>query len=372
MQDIAANEDKDRSGSHQRPSNVGLEGVVAAETRSSHVDGQAGELRFVGQPVEQLATQESFESAAALLLEGRAPSEGEVTELQERLAEGRAAAFERLPELGGALHQPNVMDALRAGLAQLPATEEPAALIGATAALVGAWNRARCGAWPISPRADRSHAADLFRMIQGEAPSAAQERALETYLITVLDHGMNASTFAARVVASTGSDSVSAVVAAVGALKGPLHGGAPGPVLDMLDAIERPEAARAWLEAEVAAGRRIMGMGHRVYRLRDPRARVLEGALSRLERDGVAGDRLTLARAVEREAEALLRERHPDRPLHANVEFYTATLLEALGIHRSVFTGVFASARVVGWLAHVAEQRSSGRLIRPLARYVGP
>jgi citrate synthase len=190
--------------------------------------------------------------------------------------------------------------------------------------------------------------------------------------VTVIDHGMNASTFAARVVASTGSDLVSAIVAGIGALKGPLHGGAPGPVLDMLDAIGAPERAEAWVAAELAAGRRIMGMGHRIYRVRDPRAAVLEGAISRLEKEGSAAPRLRLGRAVEEVAERQLAARHPDRALKANVEFYTAVLLDAVGLDRRLFTATFAVARSAGWCAHVAEQRASGRLIRPASRYIGP
>jgi citrate synthase len=182
----------------------------------------------------------------------------------------------------------------------------------------------------------------------------------------VSDHGLNASTFAARVVASTASDTVSAVVAALGALKGKLHGGAPGPVLDMLDAIDEPARARAWLEAALARGERIMGMGHRVYRVRDPRAFVLERAVAKL----APNPRLLLARAVEREARALLSARHPNRPLEANVEFYTAVLLEAVGLPRTTFTPTFAVGRTAGWCAHVAEQRRVGKLIRPRSAYV--
>jgi citrate synthase len=161
------------------------------------------------------------------------------------------------------------------------------------------------------------------------------------------------------------------VVGALGALKGPLHGGAPGPVLDMLDAIGAPERAVAWLEEELRRGRRIMGMGHRVYRVRDPRAAVLEHALEQLERSGVRSARLSLARAVERGAESVLRARYPERPLRANVEFYTAVLLDAVGIPRSAFTPTFAVGRVAGWLAHIEEQRATGRLIRPSSKYVG-
>jgi citrate synthase len=206
----------------------------------------------------------------------------------------------------------------------------------------------------------------------GIEPTAARVAALEAYLVTVTDHGMNASTFAARVVASTGSDLTSSIVAAIGALKGPLHGGAPGPVLDMLDAIGSPDNAVPWLEAELAAGRRIMGMGHRIYRVRDPRAAVLERAIERLEQSGTSTPRLALARAVEKAAEGVLRKRYPNRPLHANVEFYTAILLDAVGLPRTLFTPTFAVGRVVGWTAHVAEQRATGRLIRPASKYVGP
>jgi citrate synthase len=208
-------------------------------------------------------------------------------------------------------------------------------------------------------------------MITG-TPDAERARGLEAYLVTVSDHGMNASTFTARVVASTGSDMGSAVTAAIGALKGPLHGGAPGPVLDMIDGIGQPDRAAAWLESELLAGRRIMGMGHRIYRVRDPRAAVLERAVERLEQAGVRSERLALARAIERAAEDLLRKKHPDRPLRANVEFYTAVLLDAVGLPRTLFSPAFACGRVAGWCAHVLEQEKTGRLIRPASRYVGP
>jgi citrate synthase len=211
-------------------------------------------------------------------------------------------------------------------------------------------------------------------MVRGAAAAPAAQ-ALDAYLVTVIDHGMNASTFTARVVASTGSDLVSSIVAAIGALKGPLHGGAPGPVLDMLDAIGEPSRAEAWLEAEIGAGRRLMGMGHRIYRVRDPRAAVLERALGELEGSGVratsAPGRLSLARAVERAAEGVLAKKHPDRALKANVEFYTAVLLDAVGLPRTLFSPTFAVGRSAGWCAHVAEQRAHGRLIRPASRYVG-
>ncbi len=256
--------------------------------------------------------------------------------------------------------------------AQLPDQSTAAEVIAAVGVFTAAWISQKDGRTVASPDPTASHAADILTLLRGVRPSAAEVRAFESYLVTVTDHGMNASTFAARVVASTGSDRVSCIVAAIGALKGPLHGGAPGPVLDMLDAIGAPERAAAWIDAELAAGRRIMGMGHRVYRVRDPRAAVLEQALLSLDDRAQHNPRLELARTVEKTAGALLAARHPDRALPANVEFYTALLLEAVRVPRAAFTPIFACGRVAGWCAHVAEQQASGRLIRPASRYIGP
>jgi citrate synthase len=372
----------------------GLAGTVALDTELSHVDGEAGRLVLRGHAVEALGPRASLEAVAALLWDGTPPDDRRAErEMQRAFATARVRAFERLPRLGGALSLPDAMDALRAAVAQVtlgddtkqlrdgdgaPAPlrgatpSEGATLAGAVAVFAAAWARRAAGLEPLAPDPALSHAADYFRLLRGVAPSPALERALSTYLVTVADHGMNASTFAARVVASTGSDAVSAVVAGIGALKGPLHGGAPGPVLDMLDAIGSFERADGWLRAELEAGRRIMGLGHRVYRVRDPRAAVLEGALERLERAGTASKRLELARAVERAAVELLAGRYPERALRTNVEFYTAVLLDALGLDRRLFAATFAVGRVVGWYAHVREQRRTGRLIRPAARYVGP
>jgi citrate synthase len=265
------------------------------------------------------------------------------------------------------------MDALRAAMGHVQATEATppeVELTGAVAVYAAAWARRKRGEAPVPPDPTLGQAADLHRMVLG-SPDPARAAGLEAYLVTVSDHGMNASTFTARVVASTGSDPASAVVAAIGALKGPLHGGAPGPVLDMLDAIGRPERAAGWLEEELLAGRRIMGMGHRIYRVRDPRAAVLERAVERLEAAGIQSERLALARAVEHAAEEVLRRKHPDRPLRANVEFYTAVLLDAVGLPRTLFSPAFACGRVAGWCGHYLEQRKTGRLIRPASRYVG-
>jgi citrate synthase len=348
-------------------SSSGLEGIVVANTAISDVDGENGKLVIAGADVEQLAQSSSYEDAAARVL---AAGGAKLSDLPGALARARAEAWELLPRVGDALDHPDGMDALRAGLAHLRASGDDGAdavtAIGAAPVIVAAWNRRRTGQAPVAPMPGLSHAADYLAMTRGEAPTADAARALDAYLVTVIDHGMNASTFTARVVTSTASDLISAVVAAVGALKGPLHGGAPGPVLDMLDAIREPARAEAWLVGELERGNRIMGMGHRIYRVRDPRAAVLEHAVTHL-----ASERLVLAHAVEQAAAKILRERKPDRPLAANVEFYTAVLLDAVGLPREQFAPTFGVSRTAGWCAHVIEQRRVGKLIRPQSRYVG-
>lgn len=361
----------------------GLEDVEAATTRLSDVDGERGRLIIADRPVEELAGEATFEEATFLLFHGREATEAEAEAVRRDLGAARESAFGMLDDVGDALAMDDPMDALRAATAHLPSTsgEAPFAealrIAGAVATFAAAWKKAA----PTRPDPDLGHAADVLRMTSGQAPTAPMVAALDAYLVTVMDHGMNASTFAARVVASTASDTISAVVAALGALKGKLHGGAPGPVLDMLDAVARTEAAdpddaaTQWVLATLERGERIMGMGHRVYRVRDPRAFVLERAIRTLSAasvDSAVTRRLGLARAVEGAAERILAARHPDRPLKANVEFYTAVVLEAVGLPRALFTPTFACARVIGWCAHVDEQRRTGRLIRPRSRYVRP
>ncbi len=331
----------------------GLEGVNAADTAISHVDGERGQLVIVGYDVEQIALELSFEQVVAIML-------GPVD-----LGRARARAWEALPRLGDALAATDGMDSLRAALAHLYGADAETA-IGAAAVFVAAWSRTHRGLAPIAPSPALDHATDYLRMTTGALPDPSAAKALGAYLVTVSDHGMNASTFTARVIASTASDLISAVVGGVGALKGPLHGGAPGPVLDMLDAIGTPANAEAWLLAELANGNRIMGMGHRIYRVRDPRAAVLERAI-----EPMRSPRLELAHAVEAAAAKILRERKPDRPLAANVEFYTAVLLDAVGLPREQFSPTFAVGRIAGWCAHVAEQQQTGKLIRPQSTYVG-
>lgn len=351
------------------PVHEGLEGIVVTTTSIGMVDGDAGKLVVRGVAMEDLAPSNTYESAAALLWPAILP----LGDAESRLGRARGRAWHRMANLGNASSLPNGMDALRASLAHLQPTGDAtdAIEIAASACVaVAAWSRVNRGLSPVAPNPHASQAADFLRMMTDATPDAAFVRGLNTYWVTVCDHGMNASTFAARVVASTEADMVSAIVAAVGALKGPLHGGAPGPVLDMLDAIGTPANAEAWIDAALARGERIMGMGHRIYRVRDPRAEVLERAVETLAQSGVDTHRLALARAVETVARGALQKKYPARSLNANVEFYTAVLLDSIGLPRESFSPVFAIGRVLGWCAHVMEQRAKKRLIRPDSRYV--
>jgi citrate synthase len=357
----------------------GLEGVVATSTRLSHVDGEAGRLTLAGYAVEDLAPHASFEEIAYLFLRGRLPEPSERVQFARDLAGQRAlstAAVAVLHEAAAAKASP--MDALRmaAPLLSLGREENPLddamRAIASFPTIVGTYWRVRNGEAPVPVRSDLAHAAHYLHQLFGAEPSAERARALETYLNTVCDHGLNASTFAARVIASTRSDLISAITGAVGALKGPLHGGAPGPALDMVFEIGTPERAEAVIRAKLDRGERLMGFGHRIYRVRDPRADVLAHAAEQFYTSG--GDRVLydVARSVESTALRLLRERKPDRRLDTNVEFYTALLLHGLGVPPELFTPTFAVGRVLGWSAHCLEQLHDGRLIRPLSAYIGP
>lgn len=351
----------------------GLEGVVVARTVLSEVDGERGRLIVRGRPIQDLAAEPDFEEVAAFLWDGLSGRAERAEDVRRALGEARVLAHEVLaPVLPEASRLPPI-DALRFGLARLPDDAVVPAhylVTGAVPVILAGIGRLRQGLAPLSPDASIGQVADFLRMFRGAPAGEEIEQALATYLVTVAEHGMNASTFAARVVASTQAGMVASVVGAVCALKGPLHGGAPGPVLDMLDAIGSPGRIRTWVMAELAAGRRIMGFGHRIYRVRDPRADVLQAAVGRLEQAGLG--RLAFAQAVESQVLFVLAEHKPDRPLPTNVEFYTALLLEAVGLPRDMFTAAFAMGRMLGWTAHVFEQAASGRLIRPQSEYVGP
>ena len=351
--------------------NHGLDDVVVAETALSHVDGAAGRLVVRGHELEEIADCR-FEAVLGLLWDGLTSRLWTEQAIHVALGVARLVAFERLVPAIAATDRLSSIEALRLLLTTLADADTAPHHVLAVAAVpvfVAAIARRREGHAPIMPDASLGQAADFLRMLRSEHAPAEHVRALETYLVTVADHGLNASTFTARVIASTRAGLLSSVVGALCALKGPLHGGAPGPVLDMLDAIGDFDNIRPWLKEALTHEERLMGFGHRVYRVRDPRADVLKATASALR---AGSNRIRFAEAVEAEAIALLAQHRPGRRLDTNVEFYTALVLEALAIPRDSFTNVFAMGRVAGWTAHVLEQERIDRLIRPQSRYVGP
>ena len=352
----------------------GLEDVVAANTVLSEVDGQRGQLIIRGHSLDELAGRARFEDVARILFDGF--FDDLPADLAPALGAARAEVFGEVAALDTGLLDRTPIEAMRALTARLADGDDlPTALrlLAAPAVFTAAVIRAQGGHAPVAPDPALSHAADTLRMLHGRAPGKAEADALDTYLVTVCDHGLNASTFTARVIASTRAGLTSAVLGGIGALKGPLHGGAPGPVIEMLDEIGEPANARAWIEAALARGDRLMGFGHRIYRVRDPRADALKAAVRRLDGgSNVRPGRVAFAEAVEAAALAILKAHKPDRALDTNVEFYTALLLEALDFPPSAFTCVFAMGRVAGWIAHAREQVAGGRLIRPQSIYVGP
>ncbi|MFC9925774.1 citrate synthase/methylcitrate synthase [Streptomyces sp. NPDC127190] len=363
----------------------GLAGVVVTDTEIGDVRGREGFYHYRQYSAVELAQSRGFEDVWHLLVHGRLPD-----------AEGRAAfaaetaALRRLPdEVGAAL--PAIAAASRlsgplAGLRtalsllgaahgfrpvyDLDADRRRADTLVACAAvptLLTALYRLGQGLEPVDPRADLSYAANYLYMLTGTEPKPRRARAVEQYLISTIDHGFNASTFTARVIASTGADVAACLTGAVGALSGPLHGGAPSRALDTLDAIGTPDRIDPWIRERVLAGDRIMGFGHAVYRTEDPRSRMLrEIAL------GFGGPRVEFAVEVEHRVEAILAELKPGRELHTNVEFYAGVVMELCGLPREMFTPTFAAGRVVGWSANILEQAADPKIIRPVARYVGP
>jgi citrate synthase len=363
----------------------GLKGVVSHATQLSEVDGQAGRLVMRGYDIHELAGRVSFEEAAYLLWHGNLPNRQQLDACRQEMAAARHVPGPIMDVLRGAARQATGMHALRMGAASLALDESLAddlslegnrclALrINARMPALVAHHYRLSQSWPICEPPDHlGVAAGYFYMLEGREPDPARVDGLNAYLVTVLDHGMNASTFVARAIASTDSDMVSAVTGAVGSLKGPRHGGVPGPVLDMLTNIGTADRAEAWMRAVLSRGERIMGFGHRIYKVRDPRAAVLGEAAEQLARQ--TGDRrlLDLTAAVERVTVQILAETKPGRDLYANVELYAALILHAVGIPSEIFTPTFAISRTAGWTAHVLEQFADNLLIRPESVYVGP
>lgn len=357
----------------------GLDGVVAAQTRLSSVDGLAGELIIAGFPLDEIAPKATFEEMVYLLWHDRLPNPQELADFRAQMAAARNIPQAALDVLQAAANEKqDVMDALRMAASTLSlggkgedSTRDALKLVASFPTIVAAYWRLMQGDTVIAPRSDLGHAANYLYMLTGEEPSAERVRGMETYLNTVVDHGLNASTFTARVIISTGSDMISAIVGALGALKGPLHGGAPGPALDMVFEIGEAANAEPYLRKKLEAGEVLMGFGHRVYKVRDPRADVLQVAAERLYRNGGDMALYGLVLAVEAKALQLLEEYKPGRNLKTNVEFYTALLLHGLDLPTDLFSPTFAVSRVAGWTAHAFEQQEVNRIIRPQSIYSG-
>jgi citrate synthase len=364
---------------------AGLRNVAVTSTELGDVRGNEGFCHFRQYSVVELARSRTFEDVVFLLLEGRLPTAPEAAELAREVAARRplpADLEDALPTIaaGGATAEP--LKGLRTALSLLadlrgipplwdadPATRREHALLACavTPTILAALHRLQAGLDPVEPRAELSTAANWLHLVTGEVPEPERVRAVEQYLIATVDHGFAASTFTARVVASTGADLFSAVIAAIGAFSGPLHGGAPDRALAGLDEIGSPDRIDAWVRDKVRSGERIMGFGHAVYRTHDPRAVLLREVAS-----GLGGELAEFATAVEAGVVEVLAELKPDRRLYPNVEFYAGVVMELCGIPRSMFTPTFAVSRMVGWAAHVLEQATERRIIRPVARYTGP
>ena len=358
-----------------RPRKGGLEGIVAATTALSKVEGTEGRLIYRGYNIHDLARNTTFEEVAYLLWFGQLPDQAQLADLRAQLARQRTLPDSVLRVLRDLPTHAEPMDVLRtvasawgAGtITGKPTVEQAIALTARFPVFLAAFQRLRNGEEPLESRPELGHAANYLYLLTGKIPEQQHVQALDAYLVLLADHGMNASTFTARVVASTESDIVSATVAAVGALKGPLHGGAPSKVQDMLNAIGTVENAEPWIRHAITSGERLMGFGHRVYKTYDPRAEELR-ELARL----ADPRQFVLAQRVEELALALLEEEKPGRRLYTNVEFYSASLLASVGLTGDFFTPTFAVSRVSGWTAHILEQVGNNRLIRPEADYTGP
>jgi citrate synthase len=353
-----------------RPYSPGLAGVLAGETTIALVDGENGVLLYRGYPIQQLVEHGTYAQVCELLWSGDWPAEAQ--QRAALLPEAVERALRLLPR------DTSPMDALRTAvsvwgaeqhLTWPPTVEQARALTAFMPTALAAWGRLRQGLDPIAPDPALPLAAALLYQLKGERPTDADARALDAYLVVGAEHGFNASTFTARVITSTHSDLGSAVAGAIGALKGPLHGGAPTEVVSQLHEIGSADQAEAWIRGALDRGERLMGFGHRVYRAYDPRAAALRQVAERM---GTMADWLDLAVKVEDIALRELAARHPERPLKTNVEYYTAAVLQGVRLPPELFPATFAVARTAGWAAHAIEQAAVPQIIRPDVRYVGP
>jgi citrate synthase len=355
----------------------GLEGVVAATTELCNLDGAQGRLAYRGYDIDDLARHASFEEATWLLWHGELPRAGELEGFRRELADARALAPVMAKALKVVPREAHPMRVLQSAVALLgtldPDAEDGSAeanrrkagrLTAQVATLTAAWHRIRQGKRPVAPRADLGHAANFLFMVAGRKPKPVNVRAFDAALVLYAEHEFNASTFTARTIASTLADMHSAVSGGLGALKGALHGGAGEAVMRTLQEVGRPERAEPFTKEALAAKRRLMGFGHRVYKAGDPRARILRALAEKACRKSGEGIWFDIAVRLH---EAVNRE----KGLIPNVDFYSAPLFYALGIPVDLFVPVIAISRVAGWTANVMEQHADNRLIRPRAEYTG-
>lgn len=361
----------------------GLEGVVIAETQLSYVNGQIGKLIYHGYPIEVLARNASYEEVVYLLWHLKLPNQAELAGLKQQLNERRAlpdGVLDVMQHLPKDAHPMGILRTVVSALGTFdPQQEDNSPEANASKALrltasmptiVAAWGRIREGKDPIAPRDDLGHAANFMWMLKGEESGEAALRAIDAYLVMLADHGMNASTFSSRVTTSTQGDMYSAITTAIGTLKGPLHGGANQRVMQQLQEIGSLDKAEAWFKKRLADRTLIMGIGHRVYKVEDPRARVLREMGRAIVADSENSQWYDIAMKIEE----LVRSNayFVERDLYANVDFHSAVVLYEVGIPVDFFTPLFAISRVGGWTAHVMEQWANNRLIRPRGEYVGP
>lgn len=356
--------------------NPGLEGVIVADTEISDIDGQAGTLIYRGFNATQLALHHSFEEVVYLLWNGKLPEPAELEQWRQKFASG--CLTDRQKQMIQLLSpETDMISVIRTLLSSLgdvaflwpPSVEKGIKLLATIPVIIAARTRNLQGKTLLEPRADLSFAANYLYMLKGTEPLAAHVRALEAYWILTAEHGLNASTFSARVAASTETDLSSAVIAALSALKGPIHGGAPSQVDDMLEKIGSVDRAENWIRERLLRGEKLMGFGHRIYKTTDPRAE----ALREVVQAGSSEEPwFQLAVEVEKIALAVLREVKPHRQIYTNVEYYTAAILKAIELPKELYTPTFAVSRTAGWIAHILEQAANNRIIRPSSRYIGP
>jgi citrate synthase len=363
----------------------GLEGVVVAETEIGDVRGLEGFYHYRQYDAVELAETRSIEDVWYLMFNGALPSAAERERFADEVRPLRVIPADVqavLPDLARVAPHAPPLDLLRTTVSLMGAAlgfrpsldltgaelhEQGLRICAVVPSLLCALYRLQHGMEVVAPRDDLAYAANYLYMMRGEVPTPEHARAVEQYLISTIDHGFNASTFTARVITSTGADLAAAVVGGIGALSGPLHGGAPSRALDMLDAIGTIDKADPWIRDAVERGDRLMGFGHRVYKTDDPRSVMLRSVAERL-----GGPNVEFAKQVEQQAIDILAELKPGRKLYTNVEFYAGIVMDTCGVPREMFTPTFASSRVIGWTAHILEQAADNRLIRPSAHYAGP